>query len=206
MKEVNIQEIKYGKKFAELIVDGEVYKKISLEALVKSGISKGILNKSEFNKFLNLNEKLTAKEDLFSTLSRSLNKSEFEYRQNLKNKQYSDESVDYAISIAKQYGYVDDLNFAKQYIDCNKKQVGEFKLRYDLGCKGVSQEIIEKAISLIELDDENSCYQVLEKYLKNKPLDFKTKQKAYRFLASKGFAYDLVNKVLDMFEFKNDYE
>jgi hypothetical protein len=77
MKEVNIQEIKYGKKFAELIVDGEVYKKISLEALVKSGISKGILNKSEFNKFLNLNEKLTAKEDLFSTLSRSLNKSEF---------------------------------------------------------------------------------------------------------------------------------
>ncbi|HHX49255.1 MAG TPA: regulatory protein RecX [Clostridiales bacterium] len=206
MNEVEIQEIKYGKKTADLTVDGQVYKKVSLEALVKCGISKGNLKADDFNKFLDLNEKLSARDSLFNTLARSSYKSEFGYRQKLKTKGFSKESIDYAIDFARQYGYIDDLKFATQFIETNKQKAGEFKLRYDLEKNRVPQDIIEKALSLADINEESSCYLVLEKYLKSKPLNFKTKQKAYSALASKGFSYESINAALDKFDFKIDEE
>lgn len=204
MKEVNIEDIIYRKTSADIVADGETYKKVSLEALLKWRISKGAIDRADFDKFLQENEMLTAKESLFNTLARSSYKSEFEYRQRLRKKQFSDISIDYAIGIAKEYGYIDDLFFAKKFIEYNKTKMGEFKIRYELSQKRVAQSVIDEAIAESGLDETETCSNILEKYLNKKPLNFKTKQKAYRFLLYKGFSYDTANSSLDKFDFADE--
>jgi len=94
--------------------------------------------------------------------------------------------------------FIDDLEFAKFWIRSRKK--GFKILKFELIQKGISKEIIEKAVSEFDLKakEDDLIEKLIEK--KKKSLSKYPKQKAYEklfsFLLRKGFDYDAIRKSL----------
>ena len=95
-----------------------------------------------------------------------------------------------------EYNYLDDEGYAKQFVLTYSKKYGRLKLIAGLKSKGISDKIIDEIFS----EDNGIEYrleEVAEKYLKNKTLDDKTYIKLSRFLYSRGFEFDDINRYLN---------
>ena len=115
-------------------------------------------------------------------------RTEKEMRDYLLGKGYDDDTVDYVVEKLKSYGYIDDAEFARVYIDYVSHRYGKRKIEADLKAKGVSGEIIDSALE--EADDQSEAVARLsEKYLRTHPPDMR---KLIAFLMSKGFDYETI--------------
>lgn len=95
--------------------------------------------------------------------------------------------------------YVDDLRYASAYAR-EKSSIsgwGDVKIRYMLSAKGVSKDIITRALDEIDTDRAGSR---LQKLLENKYRTLKDdpqwKLKLLRFALGRGYSYDEVNERL----------
>lgn len=98
-------------------------------------------------------------------------------------------------------GLINDLEFAKSWVESRSKKKGVNALKSELFSKGISREIIEEVLSSQNqaLREPAVAREILEKRLarwKNlsKP---EFKQKALQFLMSRGFEYDLSKEVVE---------
>lgn len=116
----------------------------------------------------------------------------------LKGKGYPDECIDRALDKLLDYNLINDESYAEQYINSYAQSKGAKKLKYDLLHKGVAPEIIEQKLNELVSDEDqfNSCLRHAEKYVKNKELDQKTKQKLFAHLVSKGYDFSVANSVI----------
>ena len=96
--------------------------------------------------------------------------------------------------------YVDDLRYASAFAR-DKSAIqgwGEVKIRYMLSAKGVSRDVIDKALEEIDQDKAGSR---LEKLLQNKLKSLKDdpqcRLKLLRFALGRGYGYDEVSMVVD---------
>jgi len=120
-------------------------------------------------------------------------KTEKEVKDKLFSKEYSEEVVDKVIELLKKYDYVNDVTYAKKFIEyrTNVKKQGEFKIKHDLKLKGVSNDIISEVFEEFESDTNDTIVALIEKKAKGeKEFDFKEKQRITGFLLRKGFSYD----------------
>ncbi len=111
-----------------------------------------------------------------------------------------------------EYKYLDDEEYAKQFIKnriLNKKK-GKLKIKFDLIKQGVDLDIISKLLD--ELDDEselNSAINLAKAKLrminKNDVEIVKLKAKIFRFLQSRGYSNEICVKVLKSI-YKNNEE
>lgn len=130
-------------------------------------------------------------------------KTEKTLKDNLKGKGYPKSSIDKAIEKVKEYGYLNDREYADNFIKTYSLTKGKRKLKCELLAKGVSADIVEEALA--ELDDDEqllSCNNLAKKYMRNKTLDEKTRQRLYRHLLSRGFDYSTIAHVIG--EIKDD--
>src|SRR3989344_1854372 len=116
------------------------------------------------------------------------------YESRIKGKeQVSVMVIDLLIDRLKQKGLINDLEFAKAWVDARRKskQKGTIALKSELYQKGISREIIDQVLSEESVDEGTLAEQALEKKLKSwKNLDKLTfKKKTYEFLARHGFNY-----------------
>jgi len=149
--------------------------------------------------------------NLFSIRQRS----EKEVRDYLKNKSFkqvqkdkepiSDVVIDEAIRVFKDRGLINDLEFAKAWIESRRlsKQKGPQVLKAELYQKGIDREIVEETVGSLEMEvgDEELAEQALEKKFKafknlEKP---EFKKKASEFLLRRGFEYGVVRDVVAKF-------
>lgn len=119
-------------------------------------------------------------------------------REYLKRKGYLDESIDKTIEKLLEYGYIDDGIYVENYIKTYENKKGKKLLKFELLKKGVKQETIEEKLEdMLSFDDEkNTCIILAKKYLKNKEVDLKTKQKLFSYLMGKGFPSSVINEVI----------
>ena len=96
--------------------------------------------------------------------------------------------------------YVDDFRYASAFAR-DKSAIqgwGEVKIRYMLSAKGVSRDVIDKALEEIDQDKADSR---LEKLLQNKLKSLKDdpqcRLKLLRFALGRGYSYDEVNDVVN---------
>jgi regulatory protein len=96
--------------------------------------------------------------------------------------------------------YVDDLRYASAFAR-DKSTIqgwGEVKIRYMLSAKGVSRDVIDKALQEIDPDKADSR---LEKLLQNKLKSLKDdpqcRLKLLRFALGRGYSYDEVNSLIN---------
>ena len=96
--------------------------------------------------------------------------------------------------------YVDDLRYASAFAR-DKSAIqgwGEVKIRYMLSAKGVSRDVIDKALEEIDQDKADSR---LEKLLQNKFKSLKDdpqcRLKLLRFALGRGYSYDEASHTID---------
>lgn len=113
------------------------------------------------------------------------------------------------INECKRHGYLNDELFTENYAnELASRGQGAFKIRNKLREKGLPAELIKEKLN--ELDEvsppDERAYQALQSKLhslrrENDPR--KRREKAYRFLVSRGFTTDTIRQVIDKMENQN---
>ena len=125
--------------------------------------------------------------------------------QEVVNKLYSHtknmQVINKVIEYYRKLNLLDDNRYAREFISTymNYKKSSKKMTGFKLQQKGINNKVISKYLD--EIDDElelENAKELYEKKFSNIDLsDFKQKQKAYRFLASKGFSYDIINRIIE---------
>jgi len=121
----------------------------------------------------------------------------------LTKKGYSEDIVDGVIKYLRERDYLNDLVYAKMWIEDRKerKLFGRNRIRSELILKGIDSNLIEEELAklYLEEDEEGKAFKVAEKQLeKYKEFDDLTKKrKLYRYLASRGFNTEVSVKVCE---------
>lgn len=124
-------------------------------------------------------------------------RSEKEMRDKLLEK-YDEKIVAKAIKKLTGYGYVNDAEFARMWMESRKVGRGKRALSFELSRKGVAKEVIEE--SLLGLSDDSefeSALELVKKRSKYQNLDRNEKYKKIApFLARRGYGYDVIKRVI----------
>lgn len=126
----------------------------------------------------------------------------------LKNQEeLSEKAIDFLIARLKQKGMINDLEFAKAWIEARRKskQKGIRALKMELFQKGIDKEIIDELL-VDSTNEEELAKTALEKKIKSwKNLEsLETRKKATDFLLRHGFDYSIIKSVIEK-ELKKGY-
>ncbi len=123
-------------------------------------------------------------------------------REKLTKECYAEEIIERAVAYVVSFGYVDDLRYAKAYINYAGKSKSRKQIEFDLVKKGVAKEDITAAFEelgeLDELESEEKLIQALlvKKHYKNAEATLEERRKMIGFLYRKGFSLDKIYKVV----------
>ena len=193
-----IKKIGKGQRY-NVIIDESTSFVIEVDVLARFKLKTGDeIDQETLRQILLENGEFSAFDRALTYLEKNM-KTEKGIREYLKQKGYLDETVEKTVKKLKEYGYINDENFAECYIRTYAGKKGRKKIKYELISKGVELEIIESKLEeFVDEDEEiNSCRQIFQKYMRNKTFDLKTKQKAIGHLVSKGFAFGTINKAIE---------
>lgn len=179
-----------NKERANLFVDGEFFAGISLETVLKLRLKAGDeVDTESLNAILSETEREKAMQKAADYALKRL-KTKRQVKDYLLKKGYSEETVWYCVDKLKEYGYIDDEEYSKRFIESTSKRQGKRLIEYKLMMKGVKKEDIAAAYENAETDDNANARALCEKYLKNKEKTKENVLKAYKYLLGKGFSYE----------------
>ena len=199
-----IEVQKKNKQRVNLFLDGNFYCGLSCETVVKNKIKEGLeITQEQVDLLKNETEKEIALTKALNVISKS-SKTVKQINEYLLKKGFEEDAVNYVVAKLLEYNYINDETFAKNYVKFKTKTNGKRKILMELKHKGVEDALAITAIDDFSKDEEN-INAIAEKYLKSKPRDLKTKQKAFRYLTSIGYTPDVIIKSLNKF-FKEEVE
>lgn len=122
-----------------------------------------------------------------------------ELRTRLMEKEWTNSAiVEEVIKKLENYGYLNDIQFAKDFASSRLRQkpIGKRVLKQKLSQKKLDKETVEEAVekAFAETPEEEIIDRAIEKRLrvKGKPTERTDVKKFYDFLLRQGFSYDLV--------------
>ena len=181
-------------------VDGRFACGLTLETVVKSRLKVGqMITQEKLAEIQMESEKSTAFDKALTHLS-ATRKTEKEIRAFLAKKGYLPAVADYVVEKLRLYNILNDGEYAEAYVESAAKRKGGRLIKMELRAKGVSDAEIDAALD--ELDGETeiqSAKTLLQKYMRGKPINVQTLQKAYRYLMGKGYDYDTAKAALAVY-------
>lgn len=125
-------------------------------------------------------------------------KTSFEVEKLLKENDFSADTIEKTIDFLNEYGILNDELYVKSYV-VDKHNISRWsknKIRYSLKAKKINEDLIN--IYLDQISDEEEYENAYNFAVKKARNDFsiENKQKVYRYLAGKGFDFDIINKVV----------
>lgn len=129
-----------------------------------------------------------------------------ELRKKLEQSGYPSQAIEAALDYVESFHYIDDARYAARYIEFQKNKKGKARLKMELLQKGVSSEIVARALEEAEeeFDAKETIRQMLQSKRKSKgPLEEKEKQRLYGFFMRKGFSS---SEILSVFREIGDKE
>ena len=180
-----------------IYIDGRFCCGMSLETVVKNRLKTGQIVTAESRAELQMDsEKNTAFDKALAHLS-ATRKTEKQIRDFLNKKGYLPAVCDYVVEKLRAYDFLNDGEYAEAYTECAAKRKGSRLIRMELKNKGLSDETIAEALSALDGKGElATATELVKKYMRGKPFDKATLQKAYRYLMGKGFAFDTAKQAL----------
>ena len=186
---------KKDKARCNIEIDGRFYCGMKLETVMQNRLKAGEIVTPEFLSEMQMqSEKQTALDKALTHITVSM-KTEKEIRDFLARKGFLQNVCDYVVDKMKEYGFLDDALYAKQYTEYAGKKKGARLIALELKRRGVDDETARNAVAEIE-DGDQAARRVLEKYMRGKELNRDTLRKAYAHLVSKGFDYDTARSAL----------
>lgn len=196
---MEITGIEFQKKHddrANLYVDDEFYAGVSVELVMKNRLKKGMtISKEELDEIILEDEKQSAFSKAVKYMSSAL-KTEKQIKDYLRKKEYNPGTIEYVIDKLIEYKYLDDEAYARSFVLTYSSKYGKLKLIAGLKSKGVSDRVIDNVFNE-DLEIKNNIKETAEKYLKNKIIDNNTYLKLSRFLYSRGYEFDEINRVIN---------
>ena len=163
---------------------------LSVGAVIDFDLYKDILRENDFNR---------CKNEALKQLSHG-SKTSFDLKKKLKEKKFNNDSISRVIDFLTEYNLIDDKAYVKSYIN-DKSRINNWskgKIRYKLKAKFIDDSLIDTYLDEISYDEE---YEKAYDAGLNKKESVNDKNKVYRFLASRGFSYDIISDVLgDLFK------
>ena len=183
-----------------IYVDGRFCCGLTLETVVKNRLKVGqIVTQEQLEEMQLESEKHTALDKALHFLS-ATRKTEREIRAYLTKQGYLPAVIEYVIEKLREYGFINDGEYAEAYTESAAKRKGGRLIRMELKNKGLSDEAIDGALSELDSEQElETAKKILEKYMRGKTADKATLQKAYRYLMSKGFDYEVAKAAIDAY-------
>lgn len=176
---------------------------LNLELLLKKEISESLKQT-----ILQENEKY----DAYAVGLKYLNtrvRSKKEIWEYLKRKEYAPVYIENAITILEKQGYINDLNFAKAFL--NNRLIttsnGPYKIKSDLKERGVSSSIIEEVLTEYteSIQREKISKQITRMTKSNRTRGNKLlKSKIYNELAKEGFQPQLIHELVEGIVLEDD--
>lgn len=128
-------------------------------------------------------------------------RSEKEVKDKLYKKGYSKQQVEDTLSKLKEYRFIDDTEYVKQFLFFYKNKFGKKQLELKLtAVKGVDRKLVGEILDEQLSDDEELLKAVTfsKKYISQKKLDSskESKAKLANWLYSKGFEWDIINRAI----------
>ena len=188
------------KRRCNVYIDGRFCCGLTLEAAVKYRLKAGeIIDPERLEEIQLESEKNTALDKALTHIS-ATKKTEKQVRDFLKGKGYLPAVCDYVLEKMRGYGFIDDKEYAQDYVGFAAARKGGRLIKMELKAKGVAEEDIDEALtSLDQGAQESAAGRILEKYMRGKTPDRETLAKAYRHLMSKGFDYETARAALSAF-------
>lgn len=118
-----------------------------------------------------------------------MDRTEHQLREKLTQGGYPSECIDDAIAYVKSFRYLDDYRYACNLVRCSQERLSRQKLRMKLAQKGISRDVIERALAEeYEADEEKQIRGLLEKRHYNFAMcDDRERQRNYQYLMRRGF-------------------
>jgi len=118
----------------------------------------------------------------------------------LRTRGYDEEIIAKTLEFLEHYNFLNDFDYAKCFINdaLNIKNIGLQKIRYELIQKGIGIDIIDNALSEYDIDlmEEKNILPLAKKKL-NGNFEYKNIIKVKRYLFSKGFSFELIDKTIN---------
>ena len=181
-----------------IFLDGQYYCPLKFEVVVQYRLKVGqTVNEGFLNEIQLESEKSVALDKAMTYLT-AAQKTEKQVRDYLYRKGYLPAVVKYVMEKLREYRFVDDKDYAETYVENSSSRKGKRLIQVDLYKKGISKEQIEDAMqSLDEESQLSGASAIAEKYMRSKEPTRENFAKAFRYLMSKGFDYDVARKALD---------
>lgn len=198
-----ITDIVQGKRdpnSVNLYIDGEYYSNIPMDFVAEYSLFKGKELSEDNIKLLDRGRiRSKAYRFMLESLSRKLS-SVKDMRDKLAEKGYPYSVIAEVVAKGEEYGYLDDEEYAKAYVQFNSKKKGVMRIKQELSARGISGDIIEN----LEFDDDSERENALKEARKfSKGLDInepKDKNKLIRHMLYKGYKWDIINYSVDNIE------
>ena len=92
--------------------------------------------------------------------------------------------------------YLSNERYARSRVRMRSARYGNRRLAYELAMKGIDAEEVQEALQ--EAGDEfERAWAVWRRRYGNPPEDYKEKTRQARFLAARGFGFDMIERVFD---------
>ena len=200
-KITKIEIQKNNKDRVNIYLDGEYALAINAELIYKENLK--VKDDVDISKLQEIAEKesyIRCKESAIKIIERSY-KTQKEIRDKLKQKGYEEKQINNSIDFLKEYNFINDNTYAKAFIKDKLSSKGSQKIKYDLMKKGIAKDIIEENLIKVDKNEEkevalNVGRKKYESIRRKESDNYKLSGKLYRFLISRGYAYDIVKDVV----------
>lgn len=146
-----------------------------------------------------MEEILQAKKKAMSLLQH-MDRTEWELRDKLEKKGFSQSAIDEAVEYVRSFHYIDDQRYATHFVEIHCQQRSIQRLKQDLYKRHVPEEYIDIALDAIDWDDSAALREAVRKLTKGEDdFSYEEKQKMAMKLCRKGFRIHDVKRELDMF-------
>lgn len=131
---------------------------------------------------------------------------EHKLREKLEEGYYTEDIIEDAIGYVKSFHYIDDYEYACQYIFYHKESESRKKIEEKLMIKGIKRDILQKAFTdsyfdekeAMEIEMEQAKKLLQKKRYDHENTDWKEKQKIYGFLVRKGISPFVIKNAMEL--------
>ena len=207
MKITKIEQQKKNKKRNSVFIDGEFSFGIDSFTLLSLHLEEGSEITEERLAVIKNTAVFEDAKNYAARLISSRSYTEKAMREKLDTHIGDDEIINRTISFLKEYKLIDDYDYAIRYARdlVHLKKLGISNVRWKLKEKGICPSTIEKVLS--ELDFSGEIEENLEKLAQKKlcsNYDIKNIMKVKRYLASRGYSFDDINRVFSKIKAGDD--
>lgn len=192
----DVKPCKRDKDRVNLYLDGEFYGSVSALVAASKRLEEGKeIDEKELAAVIFESDKRNAFEYALGYISRYVC-TQKKITQKLYEKGYGKVVVEYAVDKLKSYGYIDDREYAVQYVTVNRGVKGLRRLREELAKRGIAEEYIQSALADVSTE-EDDAFALAAKHSASKDLkDEKYVARLFRYLSYRGYGHDVIARCL----------